>query len=90
MKRVVEEVSTIDRQVGSLYEEGAKKEMGSGNVELYERGAPLSLYGISGEGRSSLLSLLSEGSRHTYQYSLTQGRGYPYTSRYWQINVIVN
>ena len=30
MKRIVEEVTTIDKQVGTLYEEGAKKEQGSG------------------------------------------------------------
>lgn len=29
MKRIVEEVTTIDKQVGTLYEEGAKKEQGS-------------------------------------------------------------
>lgn len=48
MKRIVEEVTLIDKQVGSLYKEGAKKEQSS-------------------EG---------QGSRHTYNYSLTQGRGY--------------
>lgn len=30
MKRVVEEVTVIDRQVGTLYEEGNKKDQGSG------------------------------------------------------------
>ena len=30
MKRVVEEVTILDKQVGTLYEEGAKKEQGSG------------------------------------------------------------
>ena len=30
MKRVVEEVTTIDKQVGMLYEEGMKKDQGSG------------------------------------------------------------
>ena len=30
MKRVVEEVTLIDRQVGTLYEDGLKKEQGSG------------------------------------------------------------
>lgn len=48
MKRIVEEVTVIDKQVGSLYREGPKKEQSS-------------------EGQSS---------RHTYNYSLTQGRGY--------------
>ena len=33
MKRVVEEVGVIDRQVGSLYKEGAKREQGSGEWE---------------------------------------------------------
>ena len=30
MKRVVEEVTVIDKQVGTLYEDGAKKDQGSG------------------------------------------------------------
>jgi len=30
MKRVVEEVGVIDKQVGSLYKEGSRKEQGSG------------------------------------------------------------
>lgn len=30
MKRVVEEVTVIDKQVGTLYEEGNKKDQGSG------------------------------------------------------------
>ena len=53
MKRIVEEVTLIDKQVGSLYKEGSKKEQSS-------------------EG---------QGSRHTYNYSLTQGRGYSYASQ---------
>ena len=36
MKRVVEEVSTIDQQVGSLYEEGHRKDQGSeGSRQTY-------------------------------------------------------
>lgn len=30
MKRVVEEVTVIDKQVGTLYEDGVKKDQGSG------------------------------------------------------------
>ena len=30
MKRVVEEVTLLDKQVATLYEDGAKKEQGSG------------------------------------------------------------
>ena len=30
MKRIVEEVTLIDKQVGSLYKEGSRKEQGSG------------------------------------------------------------
>ena len=30
MKRVVEEVTVIDKQVGTLYEDGSKKDQGSG------------------------------------------------------------
>ena len=30
MKRVVEEVTVIDKQVGTLYEDGIKKDQGSG------------------------------------------------------------
>lgn len=37
MKRVVEEVTVIDKQVGTLYEDGAKKDQGSGetNSKVY-------------------------------------------------------
>ena len=34
MKRVVEEVTLIDRQVATLYEEGAKKDQGSGQCHI--------------------------------------------------------
>ena len=34
MKRMVEEVTLIDKQVGSLYKEGFKKEQGSGKLEI--------------------------------------------------------
>lgn len=34
MKRVVEEVTLIERQVGTLYEEGPRKEQGSGECHL--------------------------------------------------------
>ena len=34
MKRVVEEVTLIDRQVATLYEEGAKKDQGSGQCYM--------------------------------------------------------
>ena len=34
MKRVVEEVTLIDRQVATLYEEGAKKDQGSGQCHM--------------------------------------------------------
>lgn len=33
MKRIVEEVTLIDKQVGSLYKEGSRKEQGSGEGE---------------------------------------------------------
>ena len=33
MKRVVEEVTLLDKLVGTLYEDGTKKEQGSGNWE---------------------------------------------------------
>ena len=33
MKRVVEEVTLIDKQVGTLYEEGPRKEQGSGELD---------------------------------------------------------
>lgn len=36
MKRVVEEVTLIDKQVGTLYEEGAKKDQGSGQCITYQ------------------------------------------------------
>ena len=32
MKRVVEEVTSLDQQVGTLYEEGTKKDQGSGQL----------------------------------------------------------
>ncbi len=32
MKRIVEEVTLIDKQVGSLYKEGTRKEQGSGEL----------------------------------------------------------
>ncbi len=35
MKRVVEEVTTIDQQVGTLYEEGSKKDQGSGTYTVH-------------------------------------------------------
>ena len=37
MKRVVEEVTVIDKQVGTLYEDGVKKDQGSGqySTEIY-------------------------------------------------------
>jgi len=38
MKRVVEEVTLIDKQVGTLYEEGAKKDQGSGQCKTYQSG----------------------------------------------------
>lgn len=38
MKRVVEEVTLIDKQVGTLYEEGAKKDQGSGQCITYQSG----------------------------------------------------
>lgn len=38
MKRVVEEVTLIDKQVGTLYEEGAKKDQGSGQYITYQCG----------------------------------------------------
>ncbi len=42
MKRVVEEVTLIDRQVGTLYEDGLRKEQGSGesliNQKVHETG----------------------------------------------------
>eukprot|EP00731_Ephydatia_muelleri_P020952 Em0013g679a len=60
MKRVVEEVTTIDKQVGMLYEEGMKKDQGS------------------------------EGSKHTYTYSLSHSKGYPYSSRALDCNLLSN
>ena len=36
MKRIVEEVTLIDRQVGSLYKEGSRKEQGSGKQRRSE------------------------------------------------------
>ena len=41
MKRVVEEVTLIDKQVGTLYEEGAKKDQGSGQCSSYQSGCQL-------------------------------------------------
>ena len=41
MKRVVEEVTVIDKQVGTLYEEGNKKDQGSGESDHFS-GADLS------------------------------------------------
>ncbi len=35
MKRMVEEVTHIDKQVGSLYKEGTRKEQGSGESSPY-------------------------------------------------------
>ena len=32
MKRVVEEVTLLDKQVSTLYEDGTKKEQGSGKI----------------------------------------------------------
>ena len=52
MKRVVEEVTLLDRQVGTLYEEGSKKEQGSGKREgERERGRERGRR--SGRGRST-------------------------------------
>ena len=42
MKRIVEEVMLIDKQVGTLYEEGYKKEQGSGR-KLFTACDPVSL-----------------------------------------------
>ena len=37
MKRVVEEVTVIDKQVGTLYEEGNKKDQGSGESGQFKQ-----------------------------------------------------
>ena len=44
MKRVVEEVTLLDKQVATLYEEGTKKEQGSGEW-LYTPFSPVSARG---------------------------------------------
>ena len=50
MKRIVEEVTLIDKQVGSLYKEGAKKEQGSGEPGGLGRGRGLSPLSMSSRG----------------------------------------
>ena len=90
MKRVVEEVTLIDKQVGTLYEEGTKKEQGSGEASVPCCDDDFCIKSLSVELLGSpcctlydCVSVTDGGSRHTpYSYSLTQGgKGYPY-SRY--------
>jgi hypothetical protein len=68
MKRMVEEVTLIDTQVGALYKEGAKKEQGSGE--------PVLASNFKSINEHDLLLSEGQGSRHTYNYSLTHGKGY--------------
>ena len=79
MKRVVEEITLLDKQVATLYEEGIKKEQGSGEW-LYTPFSPVSARGarcvsdnVSDCCLCHWLFTAEGGSRHTYSYSLTQG-----------------
>ena len=66
MKRLVEDVTLMDKQVGLLFEEGNKKTEGSGDYRSRDY---------------HVIRHLSETSR-TFTYSITKGGhgGYPYSS----------